>query len=192
VSVRSPIAALLVGALALGLAACGDGSSGASDGAASSTVVAGEDGATVEPNARLDHVVDGDTIDVITADGREERVRLTGIDTPEVAHEASSNRPATPGECFGDEATEFVRGLLPVGTELHLERDVVGRDDYGRLLAYVYRTSDGLFVNDEIVRRGYAQPLTIPPNVTFSEQFVGAAREAEAGDLGLWSACADG
>ena len=190
-SARSPIAALLAGALTLGLAACGDGTSGAG-GATSSTVVTGQERATVEPNARLDHVVDGDTIDVITTDGREERVRLTGIDTPEVAHGASSGRPATPGECFGDEATEFVRDLLPVGTELRLERDVVGRDDYGRLLAYVYRTSDGLFVNDEIVRRGYAQPLTIPPNVTFSEQFVGAAREAEADDLGLWSGCADG
>ncbi len=193
VSARRPTAAVRAVAVAVGLAACGGGSSDATDGdRGSSTEIATNDGATFEPNARLDHVVDGDTIDVITGDGREERVRLTGIDTPEVAHDASGNRPATPGECFGDEATEFVRALLPVDSELRLERDVVGRDDYGRLLAYVYRASDGLFVNDEIVRRGYAQPLTIPPNVAFSEQFVDAARAAEADDLGLWSSCADG
>ena len=142
----------------------------------------------MEPNAVVEHVVDGDTIDVVV-DGREERVRLTGIDTPEVARDASGDRPATVCECFGDEATAFVERLLPVGTPIRLERDVVGRDDYGRLLAYVYRAEDGIFVNYEIVRQGYAQPLTIPPNVTFSELMVAAARDAEADDAGLWSAC---
>ena len=142
----------------------------------------------MEPNAVVEHVVDGDTIDVVV-DGREERVRLTGIDTPEVARDASGDRPATVGVCFGDEATAFVERLLPVGTPIRLERDVVGRDDYGRLLAYVYRAEVGIFVNYEIVRQGYAQPLTIPPNVTFSELMVAAARDAEADDAGLWSAC---
>lgn len=136
----------------------------------------------------VDHVVDGDTIDVIV-DGREERVRLTGIDTPEVAHEASGDRPASPGECFGEEATTFVEQLLPVGTPIRLERDVVGRDDYGRVLAYVYRADDGIFVNYEIVRQGYAQPLTIPPNVSFADLMVRAARDAERDDAGLWAAC---
>jgi micrococcal nuclease len=142
----------------------------------------------VAANAIVDNVVDGDTIDVII-DGTEERVRLTGIDTPEVDHPAFGSRPASAGECFGDEATAFTESLLPVGTPVRLERDVVGRDDYGRLLAYVYRASDGIFVNYEIVRQGYAQPLTIPPNVTFSELMVRAARDAEADDAGLWSAC---
>ena len=139
-------------------------------------------------NAEVDHIVDGDTIDVII-DGTEERVRLTGIDTPEISHAASGSRPASIGECFGEEATEFTESLLPIGTPVLLERDVVGRDDYGRLLAYVYRAEDGIFVNYEIVRQGFAQPLTIPPNVTFSELMVQAAREAEADDVGLWSAC---
>ena len=101
-------------------------------------------------------------------DGREERVRLTGIDTPEVAQGACGTGPPV-GECFGDEATAFTESLLPVGTPVRLERDIVGRDDYGRMLAYVYRANDGIFVNYEIVRQGYAQPLTIPPNVTFAD-----------------------
>ena len=142
----------------------------------------------VEANATVEWIVDGDTIDVLI-DGVEERVRLTGIDTPEVAHDASGDRPATVGECFGDEATVFVEQLIPVGTPVRLERDVVGRDDYGRLLAYVYRADDGIFVNYEIVRQGYAQPLTIPPNVTHAELFVEAARGAESDDVGLWASC---
>lgn len=145
-------------------------------------------GTAVEANGEIEWVVDGDTVDVIV-DGREERVRLTGIDTPELAHEASGDRPATDGECFGVEAHDFVRELLPVGTPVRLERDVVGRDDYGRLLAYVYRADDGIFVNYEIVRQGYAQPLTIPPNVTHADLFVEAAHRAEADDIGLWSGC---
>ncbi len=137
----------------------------------------------MEANAEVEFVVDGDTIDVLV-DGREERVRLTGIDTPEVAHDAAET-----SECFGDEATAFTEALLPVGTPVRLERDVVGRDDYGRVLAYVYRADDGIFVNYEIVRQGYAQPLTIEPNITFSELMVRAAHDAEADDAGLWSAC---
>ena len=88
------------------------------------------------------------------------------------------------------EAQDFVRDLLPVGTPVRLERDVVGRDDYGRLLAYVYRAGDGIFVNYEIVRQGFARPLTIPPNVTYADLFVDAARAAESDDIGLWSDCA--
>jgi len=142
----------------------------------------------VEANAVVEHIVDGDTIDVLV-DGRAERVRLTGIDTPEVAHDAFGDRPANDAECFGDQATAFITSLLPAGTPVRLERDIVGRDDYGRVLAYVYRADDGIFVNYEIVRQGYAQPLTIPPNVTFADLMVDAARDAEADDVGLWSAC---
>ena len=176
-------ATLLIVACVAALAGCGADSPFTSP--VPSTVALGP----LEANATVDHIVDGDTIDVII-EGRDERVRLTGIDTPEVAHDASSGRPATIGECFGDEATAYVTSLIPVGTPVLLERDVVARDDYGRLLAYVYRADDGIFVNYEIVRQGYAQPLTIPPNVTFSELMVQAARDAEADDAGLWSACA--
>lgn len=135
-------------------------------------------------NATIEFVIDGDTVDVMI-DGREERVRLTGIDTPEKARRDTG----APAECFGDEATAFTQSLLPVGTPVRLERDIVGRDDYGRVLAYLYRADDGVFVNYEIVRQGFAQPLTIPPNVTFSDLMVQAARDAESDDAGLWSAC---
>jgi micrococcal nuclease len=145
----------------------------------------------VQPNATVEHVVDGDTIDLIV-DGVEERVRLIGIDTPEIAHDASGDRPAQVGECFGEEAQGYAAALLPVGTPVRIERDVVARDDYGRLLGYVYRASDGIFVNYEMVRQGYAQPLTIPPNVVHSELLVDATRQAEAADAGLWRACGSG
>ena len=139
-------------------------------------------------NAVVTAIVDGDTIDVDVG-GREERVRLIGIDTPEIAHPAFGDRPPNAAECFGDEAHQHTGELLVVGSGVRLERDVVARDDYGRLLAYVYRAADGAFVNYEIVRHGLAQPLTIAPNTTFAELFVDAARSAEHDAVGLWDAC---
>jgi micrococcal nuclease len=136
----------------------------------------------VETNAVIESVVDGDTIDV-TIDGRDERVRLIGIDTPE------TKKPNTPVECFGPEATDFIESLLPAGTGVRIERDVVGRDDYGRLLGYIYRGDDGIFVNYEIVRQGFARPLTIAPNINHERLFVSAARSADDDDVGLWAAC---
>jgi len=141
----------------------------------------------LSPNGTVKYVVDGDTIDVLldVGDGPiEERIRLIGIDTPETV------RPDFPVECFGPEASAFVQELLPIGTPIRVERDVVARDDFGRLLGYVYRTDDGLFVNETIVRQGYATPLSIEPNTTFEQVMVDAARAAESDDLGLWQACA--
>jgi micrococcal nuclease len=163
------LAALIV-VVGVGLAACGD----KEESTETSGVVIG--------NARVERVVDGDTIEV-DVDGRDERVRLIGIDTPE------SVKPESPVECFGPEASKFTESLLPEGTAIRLERDVEARDPFDRLLAYVYRVDDGLFVNLEIVRQGYAQPLTIPPNVAHADDFVDAARNAEADDVGLWAAC---
>jgi len=139
-------------------------------------------GTVYAPNATLVRVVDGDTVEV-EVDGQREKVRLIGIDTPE------TKKPNTPVECFGPEASAFTTSLLPEGTPLLLERDVEARDDYDRLLAYVYRADDGLFVNLEIVAQGYANLLTFPPNVAHVDEFVAAARAAEAADLGLWRAC---
>ena len=131
--------------------------------------------------ATVTAVVDGDTIDVRFGD-RSERIRLVGIDTPE------TKKPGSPVECYGPEATGFLDDLLPIGTTVRVERDVVGRDDYGRVLGYVHLT-DGTLVNLEIVRRGYARPLVIEPNDTFATEFAAAARSAESDDLGLWAAC---
>jgi len=124
-------------------------------------------------------VIDGDTIDVSGG----ERVRLIGIDTPE------TNDPNRPAGCFGKEATGFTASLLAPGTPVRLVGDAEQRDRYGRLLAYVYRRDDGLFVNAELLRRGYAQLLTIPPNVAHTDEFVSIARDARAGSQGLWAAC---
>lgn len=134
------------------------------------------------PNAEVIRIVDGDTI-VVRTDRGQERVRLIGIDTPE------SVDPRRPVECFGKEAARYTASLLPPGTPVTLERDAQPRDRYGRLLAYVYRSSDGLLVNEAIVAGGYAQVLTIPPNVTHAERFLAAERSARASGAGLWSSC---
>ena len=124
-------------------------------------------------------VVDGDTIEVSGG----ERVRLIGVDTPE------TKAPDRPVGCYGREASRFTAGLLPPGTGVRLVGDVEQRDRYGRLLAYVYRRADGLFVNAELLRRGFAQALTIPPNVAHTDQFAHLARQARESSQGLWAAC---
>lgn len=124
-------------------------------------------------------VVDGDTVEVSGG----ERVRLIGVDTPE------TKDPNRPVGCYGQEASTFTATLLPPGTEVRLVGDVEQRDRYGRLLAYVYRRADGLFVNAELLRRGYAQLLTVPPNVAHTDEFVAIAGEAREGQRGLWGAC---
>jgi micrococcal nuclease len=153
------------------LAACGS-SSGDGD----------RDGPPIVPNGdtrTVERVVDGDTIVV---DGGE-RVRFTGIDTPETVD------PRRPVQCFGREASAHVNELLPEGTRVALVADVERTDRYGRTLAYVYRATDGLFVNAALVRSGYAQAYTVPPNVAHADEFVRLQREAREAGRGLWSAC---
>lgn len=135
-----------------------------------------------EPNAVVQRVVDGDTL-VVETGGVEERVRLIGVDTPE------SVKPGTEVECYGKEASEHTEELLPEGTEVVLERDVEARDRYDRLLAYVYRASDGVFVNLAMIDQGYAQPAAYPPNVAHTEQFTTAGGDARENGRGLWGAC---
>ena len=127
-------------------------------------------------------VVDGDTI-VARLPGGDETIRLIGIDTPETVD------PRKPVECFGREASERTKALLPSGTPIRLERDVEARDHYGRLLAYVHRVHDGTFVNLALAEEGYAQPLTIPPNVAYTSRFTTAAADARRAGRGLWGAC---
>lgn len=131
----------------------------------------------------MDRVVDGDTI-IVAIGNRRERVRLIGVDTPETVD------PRRPVGCFGTEASNHTKSLLPAGMAVRLERDAEQRDRYGRLLAYVYRHNDGLFVNEELLRDGYGQLLTIPPNVAHVDAFRDAQRVARESGAGLWSACA--
>lgn len=127
--------------------------------------------------------VDGDTADV-RINGTVERVRFIGIDTPEVY------RRDAPPDCYGREASARTAELLPLGTEVRLAGDVVGRDDYGRLLAYVYRRHDDLFVNAALVAEGFARPLRIAPNETHAAELAALATAAQRAGAGLWSACA--
>ncbi len=138
----------------------------------------------LEANAEVERVVDGDTI-VANVGGSRERVRLIGIDTPE------SVKPNSPVECYGKEASTHTKELLPKGTRIRLVLDVEERDRYGRLLAYVYRASDGEFINLTLAADGYAGLLTYPPNVAHVEDFRAAVRSAREQGLGLWSACSD-
>ena len=126
-------------------------------------------------------VVDGDTIRVVQ-DGREEAVRYIGVDTPE------SVKPGSPVECYGKAASEANRELVE-GERVRLVQDVESHDRFGRRLAYVYRVRDDLFVNAELVRRGYATVLTVPPNVAHEDEFADLARRARRDQRGLWSAC---
>jgi micrococcal nuclease len=125
-------------------------------------------------------VVDGDTIKVRLDGGRIERVRYIGIDTPE------SVKPGTPVQCFAKKAGHFNASLVS-GRQVTLKTDAEERDRYGRLLAYVY--ADGRFVNRELVARGYARTLTIPPNVAHADEFARLARRAREAGAGLWQAC---
>ena len=133
--------------------------------------------------ATVVRAVDGDTV-VVRAAGQEgdATVRLIGIDTPE------TKKPDAPVECFGKEASAHLATLLPPGTDVDLEPDVEARDRYGRLLAYVHR-DDGLFVNLAMVADGYADALTIAPNVAHEPQLRAAVRAARDRDLGLWGSC---
>lgn len=132
--------------------------------------------------ARIVRLVDGDTV-VVDIGGREEHVRLLGIDTPE------SVDPRSPVECYGREAAAKTAELLPPGTAVRLVRDVEARDRYSRLLAYVYRIDDGTFVNLALVSEGFATTLTYPPNVAHADELNAAAARARNDRRGLWAAC---
>ena len=123
-------------------------------------------------SARVTKHTDGDTL-WLSGIGK---VRLIGMDTPEVYFGA---------ECFGREASAFVERTVPLGAEVRYRLGVEERDRYGRALAYVW-LRDGRFLNRLLVARGYAQPLTIPPNVEYEDLFVRVARRARDAGRGLW------
>ncbi len=123
-------------------------------------------------------VIDGDTIQVCCIAGQREKVRYIGINTPETKH------PSKGVEYFGKEASEANRELVD-GKSVSLEFDVQQRDRYKRLLAYVY-LKDGTFVNAWLVERGYAQVMTVPPNVKYQKLFLKLERQVREARRGLW------
>ena len=125
------------------------------------------------PGVRVARVIDGDTL--LLSNG--ERVRLIGVDTPELHH------PLKPVQYFAREASEFTREMTE-GKQVRLEYDWQNRDRYGRLLAYVY-LQDGTFLNAEIIRQGYGFAYTKYP-FRYREEFRQYEREARENGRGLW------
>jgi micrococcal nuclease len=123
--------------------------------------------------ARVTGVTDGDTIK-LSGIGK---TRLIGIDTPEVyGHQ----------ECYGQAASAFTKRVLKPGRVVRVRIGHESHDRYGRTLAYVW-LRDGTFFNEMLAERGYATPLTIPPNDDYAKRFVAAARRAREAGRGLWA-----
>lgn len=143
--------------------------------------------------ARVTRVVDGDTAWVRMVDsGEEEKVRFIGVDTPENTIQV---------EPYGAEASKYAKKHLS-GATVYLETDVEKRDRYGRLLAYVWMSKPQAGDADErptlaeakermfnawLARDGYAQTLTIPPNVKYEDYFLELQRSARDANEGLWN-----
>ena len=141
--------------------------------------------------AEVIEVVDGDTVRVETARGRE-TVRLLGIDTPETV---APNRPV---ECFGPEASARAKELLPEGAEVVLELDPTQdqRDRYDRVLAYVHLEDHAErgpeSVNRMLVEGGFAEAYIYRRPFAYADEFLGSERDARGEGRGMWSECETG
>lgn len=140
----------------------------------------GEVARTVDPEARVVEVIDGDTMVVAFADRSTDTVRVLGVDTPETKH------PTKGVQCFGPEAAAYSKRRL-TGKVVRLEPDVQRRDLYGRRLAYVYL--HGHRFEDELLRKGYARFLVIPPNDAHGRELLAAELDARRHRRGLWGEC---
>ncbi|MFH1281672.1 MAG: thermonuclease family protein [Candidatus Omnitrophota bacterium] len=138
-------------------------------------------------NILVTRVVDGDTLVL----ENKERVRLIGIDTPEMHESNKLNRDAQRSgqnvatiKQLGRQSYEFTKKLVE-GKRVRLEFDVERFDRYKRILAYVYLL-DGTFLNAAIVEKGYASLMTYPPNVKYADEFLRLYRQARENKRGLW------
>ena len=129
-------------------------------------------------NSQVLSVVDGDTIEVLY-NGKREKVRYIGIDTPEPYRDGD---PA----CYSHEATEKNKDLV-AGKEVTLVSDIENKDRYGRLLRYVYVGET--FVNAELVAEGFAKTLRIKPNTTHATDLKMLQEQAKSDGKGLWGEC---
>jgi micrococcal nuclease len=166
---------ILAGLLALCFVAC-SGRAGGRGTAPSASSRSPPVGAETVPVTK---VTDGDTIHVTFHDA-DERVRLIGIDTPEVDWYGGV------AECYGEEAGLYARKRLS-GRTVALVFDSTPRDRYERLLAYVY--VGGELINLTLVKQGFATADPVPPNTSMADMFMRAERDARAASRGLWSAC---
>lgn len=123
-------------------------------------------------------VVDGDTFWINDGSKKGVKVRIIGIDTPELA------KNGKPGEFYSEEAKNFLVQLI-ANKQVALSYDVEKKDKYGRTLAYVY-VDDTVFVNAELIKGGYARTLRIPPNVKKSNYLQHLERKAKRENLGIW------
>ncbi|MGZ0086337.1 thermonuclease family protein [Caldibacillus thermoamylovorans] len=123
------------------------------------------------------HVVDGDTVEVRFSNGATAKVRLIGVNTPETVH------PNKPVEKYGKEASNYTKKRLTNKT-VTLEFDVQIKDRYGRLLAYVWIGKE--LYNETLVKEGYANVMTIQPNVKYQKRFLAAEQAARKAKKGLW------
>jgi len=135
---------------------------------------------TVAPSEKLKvkviRVIDGDTIEI---EGKI-KVRYIGINTPEL------HDPKKPIECFGQAASDENKRLVE-GKEVYIQKDISETDKFKRLLRYVW--VGDIFVNDYLVRQGFAQVSTFPPDVKYQQQFLEAQTEARENKRGLWNKC---
>lgn len=144
---------------------------------ATSSGVVGIEGDRVQ----VTKVIDGDTFEIENGS----KVRMIGIDTPETVD------PRRPVGCFGKEASNETKSLL-TGKMVILQKDVSQTDKYGRLLRLVFLPLENgnlLFVDDYLVREGFAKVYTFPPDVKYTERFLEAEREARENNRGLWGRC---
>lgn len=139
-----------------------------------SSVIAGVQ--DYDPGAFVKRVIDGDTIVLTTG----EVVRYIGIDAPEQSSKMNSKT------CFSQEATSRNRELVE-GKRVHLEKDITDRDRYNRLLRYVYVGST--FVNEVLVREGFAYSYSYPPDISFQNVLRSVEKQAREENLGLWGVC---
>lgn len=121
-------------------------------------------------------IIDGDTIEIEGG----KKVRYIGMDTPETVN------PQKPVQCFGHEAAEKNKEWV-LGKKIRMEKDISETDRYGRLLRYVWVGE--FFVNEQLVRQGYAQVSTYPPDVKYQDLFLAAQKEARENNRGLWQGC---
>jgi micrococcal nuclease len=141
--------------------------SAGSSGDPASVAPAGAEAATVT------RITDGDTIDLRTDSGASDTIRLIGVNSPES------------DECFSEEAALVLATLIPVGTDLAVTVDTTNRDQFGRMLRYLW--IGGMSVNEELVRRGAALSREYPPDTALAARFDAAEEEAQAAERGMWA-----